>query len=88
MLLFASRRAMAAWTRAAWVRAGVVAQVLVGGGVHLLGVQPERAGQREELAKQASAWRTRPLRARAWTSQNEHGRKAPSVPGSPSRPGG
>ena len=42
----------------------------------------------QQFAEQCVRLAPRPLRASAWTSQNEHGRKAPSVPGRPSCPGG
>ena len=66
----------------------VVAEVLAGGGVHLFAEEAERSAEREELVEQRLGLAMRPVRARAWTSQNEQGRNAPSPPARPSVPGG
>ena len=60
---------------------GVVAEVSAGHRIHFFGEEPERAGERGELVEEVMGFAKRPVRARARTSQNEQGRKAPSMPG-------
>jgi hypothetical protein len=67
---------------------GVVAEVAVASGVDLLGQEAERVGELQEVGEQLGRLVDAAVLARAWTSQNEQGRKAPSVPGRPSWPGG
>ena len=81
-------RASAACTSAGvGERLRVVAEMLAGRGINLLGVQTERRREPHERVEAFAASSTRPDAASACTSQNAHGRNAPSPPGRPSRSG-
>jgi hypothetical protein len=66
----------------------VVAEVRVGGWVHLLAEEADRLASASSCSNSSAASWYRPVLASAWTSQNEHGRNAPSGQGRPSVPGG
>ena len=79
------RRCAASIEREVRERLREVAEVLAGGGVDLLGVQEQRAGEREQLLEQRPGpFRSRRSIASAETSQNEQIVNVPSSPESPS----